>query len=104
MEIKKIELFNTYPSSSGGLGPNGFEPSQKQSIGVIQTHGIILSSNSLVAFTNFDLGRFGGGGLKQISARDQFLKIYNFKGNQKTLTVHINLLSTVKFRSSIQHV
>lgn len=103
MEIKTIELFNTYPSSSGGLGPNGFEPSQKQSIGVIQTHGIILSSNSLVAFTNFDLGRFGGGGLKQISARDQFLEIYDFKG-KKTLTVHVNLLSTVKFRSSIQHV
>lgn len=59
---------------SGGDGPSGFDPSQKQSIGVIQMHGIKRSSNLDITPANGPWDNFGEGGLKHMSASVQFLK------------------------------
>lgn len=57
----------------GGVGPNGFEPSQKQSTGVIHMQGTIRSSKAETNPVRGPGGRVGAGGLKQISANVQFL-------------------------------
>ena len=56
----------------GGLGPRGLDPSQKQSIGVIQIHGMMASmtGSKAAAFPS----RAGLAGLKQRSVRDHELK------------------------------
>lgn len=64
---------STNPKLSGGEGPNGFAPSQKQSIGVIQMHGMIRSSNDVSNLDSGPAGNDGAGGLKQISDSVQFL-------------------------------
>ena len=53
--------------SNGGNGPSGLEPSQKQSIGVIQTQGMIWATISSMIWASTSLEVAGGGGLKQMS-------------------------------------
>lgn len=58
----------------GGWGPSGFDPSQKQSIGVIHIHGIMRSKSAETVPLKGPVPNFGAGGLKQISDKVQFLK------------------------------
>jgi hypothetical protein len=60
----------------GGKGPSGFEPSQKQSIGVIQTQGMICAIISSTSAPIESAVEAGGGGLKHISLKNQVLN-YN---------------------------
>lgn len=67
-----FEFFNL--DSTGGCGPIAFDPSQKQSIGVIKTHGTIRSTTAAKLFANELSSISGLGGLKHISDNVQLLK------------------------------
>ena len=69
---------NMYPKFNGGVGPSGFDPSQKQSIGVIQMHGIIRSRSADTNAVKGPGGSVGAGGLKQMSAKVHFLNYFGF--------------------------
>lgn len=84
----------THLVSIGGCSPSALAPSQKQSIGVIQMQGTILSITSAISAAI--PSNSGGAGLKQMSDNDQVLEWNRNYNTLQSFLVHTLATETSK--------